>query len=814
MTSIASDSMKIALELELNDQVTAGLAKVKYGMNKLSEEAKELQRSMDVESRRNTIESDFNPELKRDIALKALVTTQKELNLSVQAHAALHQEIIALYEKESGITARNASTQKAFADDITERGRQAKDLAKEKTDTEKRYDDEAFKHRISNMTALQRAEHDHRTTHRRLVKEEKDGLISPIKADNAKTIANQILQKAEDKELEIITTANNKKLQEETRHREKLLANFVKRGNEIQAKRDAEAKARIASTVGVNVGQQDHMMVQYQKDQNIQRQTAINLLEGTRDASQRATHAIDALNLAHQRGFLTADQHAEGIENLNRRMQMMQGGAGRAGYVIGNLATGVEDFVTVMSMSGFSMESFSRSTMSMSNNIGQAVRMSGMANAAMLAPMLSMAAIAVGIAVPAIYRWITGAEDAAAATTKWRKELEALTRSFTYFTEMEAAARDRRMTKREIQGDEALKNRFGENEMGGIRDPKAVIDRITSVQDALEELEIKIKSNKGGLAADAQGMWDKMVPQSTVNDFNDLANAIGEFVGGDEETAIRDKMAKIRAEFNTDVEMQGGAAATENLEKKMKAFSIDLQKQIKDSGLSESLQIELKLGIDNDMLAFAGFTDASIVDAIQALNEEIAAGDDSAKKGTEEWIKLNAERKARLAELVDLQKQMGVAVQAERDAAGEAAAESMHLEGQRIEVELEQLRIQNTRNRLLGDENEAERKLLDLALRRREVMESGIAAPAELEAMLLGELEAMAKELENTIFNVRNVTGQNATASTAEAYTSANAQTLAASSRNDTQQKEQIQLLTAIRDAIRNGGHLAVELIQ
>jgi hypothetical protein len=175
----------------------------------------------------------------------------------------------------------------------------------------------------------------------------------------------------------------------------------------------------------------------------------------------------------------------------------------------------------------------------------------------------------------------------------------------------------------------------------------------------------------------------------------------------------------------------------------------------------------------------------------------------------------HVERKAELEEQIKLLEGLQAQREAVAEAEAEARAESAHLDRQAMDEQLEMMKIQSQRNRLLGEENEAERRILDLAIRRREIMESGVAAPDVLEGMFDAELKALQLELENKLDNSgADIKAQTGMSSQAEAYLKANEMALEARFKEpNTAEKEMVELLKAIKDHLSGAKLMNVELI-
>lgn len=99
------------------------------------------------------------------------------------------------------------------------------------------------------------------------------------------------------------------------------------------------------------------------------------LLQQYGNHAENVAADIAFLNAALERGAISTEQHGVAIAEATRRMNSMRGGAGNMSYAIGELARGAEDFITVMSITGFKAESVGMAMRGAGNNISQAANL-------------------------------------------------------------------------------------------------------------------------------------------------------------------------------------------------------------------------------------------------------------------------------------------------------------------------------------------------------------------------------------------------------------------------------------------------------
>jgi len=783
LAKAAEEAKRLNLSLETQDAMIAQIiAKHHAATAGIQEQADAAKVLLDIENARAklTIEAKFSPDAQRTLDIQKLTEATKQYGLSAEHVSSAMEDIDARHKRSSDT-------------DIKEKERSAAAILKIEQDS------------MDARTKLLARYAEIKDQNSRGINDASGTktLMMAARADYDATVANLTAkakkeQEARDRKAEADRKAADRTTKEyaaELARQTALMEAEDRRRQQVAKKAAAVTASQLAVTARVRAAGLAEVASQ---DAEVQR-----IVDGLAGSEIQAAKTTEILRLGMERGTISAEQYAQSIAELERRTAMMAGGAGRAGMVMGNVLTGAEDFITVMSMSGAGMDGFAAATRSASNNVGQAVRSMGTAAAAVLAPLVSIGMVLAGFAIPALYKWVTGADDAAKVTNKWKRELEAL---------LIMAGEAGRVKLAELKQEDKVRD------IRGMEDPNAIKSEYNDLAQKKKELIAEMQKTMAESEATATALFDKMVPMSTVSDFNDFVDGIGVEFGGDVEAGFRQRFRDIQTDFITNAVLVDAEHARKELERQMLAMQKDMD-NLRPGSSGGPLDRLLgfggmdggNTGFTNDFVnGFGGLNDAAVIDQIQALEDQI-----------EELSRTDSEaarmKKEELQQTVDLMKELhdqyskALDIQATKEA--EIRAEQTHQDQQHMENELELMQIQSKRNTMLGEENEAERRIFDLALKRKEIMESGIAAPDVLAGMLNAELEAEAAQLEKQIAaadqRIVALTGQ---ATQAGAFTSANAMMLAADSNQD-DNKEKIELLKEIRNAIANGGVFNVEIM-
>lgn len=806
-SNISTDALRLQLMLDLvGGQKTIDEIK-RIGATADIVNAKTKKQQEELDFRRMEVEGRFDPEAQRNFELEKAIKLTNELNLNLKTQDAILSDIEDKFQKaiaspimkegpqqDAHVQSFLAAQAKADRDFVAAKQRVAKEiedieqesltrsqryviqLAKLQEDRDKGLTDQSgFMVRARALKAQYDAE---TKAEQDALKAKQDAATRRAKIDSDRIAKTNAAVRAAQ------TAAN---------------AEFKIQADAYNADNRAASRRLTAEIIARDTAEQ--------KINNTARQEAVNLMNSYQSSAQRATADIARFNAMLAAGTLTAEEHAQAITNVETRQRAMAGGAGHLGYMVGNVATGMEDFVTVLSITGFGMEGFSAATRSASNNIGQAVRSLGTATAAMLAPVVSIGVVLAGFAIPAIYRWITGAEDAAKATAKFADELERLARTASVASRMELAD---------------LELKFKIEDVGDIETSDALDSKVKEAERAIDSIKAKMKVLDDEMKGQSIGSFDKMIGTKIEQDFQNLGVAfeqVDEEFGTNIRENIKLRFDDIKQQFIDESRDIGGEEARANLESRMQTLANEMEIQFDSlSVLQRKKMADLLMTTgSNPTLALFDFEwrDSDLTNQIQAMQGELDKLNESEREQ-------HVERKRELEDQIALLKELQDHKQAVIDLEAKAKKEIIDLDRQAMDDEFEMLRIQSKRNSLLGEENEAERQIFDLALRRQEIMESGLtplnALDGMLEKMALegifnNELQAIANDIELKLNKANDAVAQTGVAGQAEAYAKANEMLLAASSKESkTEEKEMVQLLKAIKDHLAGKNLLNVEI--
>lgn len=120
--------------------------------------------------------------------------------------------------------------------------------------------------------------------------------------------------------------------------------------------------------------------------------------------ADRVSEDIETLRLAHERGIITQEKFNAASAVANERLTQVRGSSGNLVYAIGELGRGLEDFITVMSITGFSTQGFGMAMRGASNNISQATMLMTGGSGALIGSAMGISAIAIGQLIPYLFR--------------------------------------------------------------------------------------------------------------------------------------------------------------------------------------------------------------------------------------------------------------------------------------------------------------------------------------------------------------------------------------------------------------------------
>jgi hypothetical protein len=432
MTKIASDAMVIQLAIDM-----AGDGEVKDRLARLNDFVSSINAKTSVDMLRHermSIEGKYDPDIQRDMEIEKAIKLTDRLNLSAETQLNLLNEITEAHKRAVAAQHEQFSRFNMPGDDMvaTYRKNQEDQLAAEQQlltarqraakETERLQEEE-----LSNYQRYVAAVRAAKTLRDKDIIDD-NGFNLRVKAARAEYEA---VQKAEADKAEAIQKRLDAEKQAAAEEKALLAARLTALDNALEEERRIQAENDHNAIIEANQRRARASIEATDaadRESNATRQRAVNLLYSLEDATQRYARVSDELRAHLDAGDITNEQYAQGLANIERRQRAMAGGANNVAYAIGNTVTGLEDFVTVLSITGFGMEGFSAATRSASNNVAQAVRSLGTETAAIAAPLISIGMVLAGSAIPYIYKYITATEDAEAATRRWAREIETAVR--------------------------------------------------------------------------------------------------------------------------------------------------------------------------------------------------------------------------------------------------------------------------------------------------------------------------------------------------------------------------------------------------
>jgi len=563
------------------------------------------------------------------------------------------------------------------------------------------------------------------------------------------------------------------------------------------------------------------------------------LLQQYGNHAENVAADIAFLNAAHQRGAISTQQHGVAIAEATRRMNAMQGGAGNMGYAIGELARGAEDFITVMSITGFSAESFGMAVRGAGNNISQATNLiSG-----------PLTGAAVGIAAILGGQLVTSLMRSNEETGNWNKALKETTERLEAIAKFKTSELETSFAVQDVSKDDVFKNSEGIRD--GVREMEILKSQINEGEESMRAFNgemLKIALGNGAA-------------QELENAFSDL----GELGFGKLETKFRNEFKNI-SDVMADQINKGIApdAAFGTFKERMRILTTDLS--------NELLPKKHTPGQEGPVLL--ANNPADVQAQIDSL-KQVAELDEDGKSRLKELIKLRqnldaveaiqAERQAqqakKLAEFeskrdIDHWRRLAVinaTSQAEKDAAEDSirfykaideyresgmghlqsirlattdrdqAKELRDAERERASLQEQEVENANTLKSLkkdLMDVDELallqlmtaeERKAYEWAKKRAEIMITGAASPGELENIFAQQANFRMAEIDQE-FKKSAPAYQTAGSNLAQTTASMNSEILRG--MGQTKDKDMISELKAIKEALTNprGGIKLVEV--
>lgn len=349
-------------------------------------------------------------------------------------------------------------------------------------------------------------------------------------------------------------------------------------------------------------------------------------------AVQAATD-IQRLNAMLAVGTISAQQHGVAVAEATRRMNSMRGGAGNMGFAMGELARGAEDFITVMSITGFNIESVGMAMRGAGNNIGQAANLIA---GPMTGAVIGVAAILGGQLVSSFFK-------AGKATNNYSDAIERAIRvtSDFYNKQLEAI-------------DFADRLKAVNNEQDPVANKATIKDNI----DELKKLEIEHAKAMNALNQNASTLKELLVPVDLSDKYDKL---YAKFYADQPEL-----VASFRQRFG-DINKQFVEAAEGSPEDALKAYRVQMLKLNKE--IASGVDVGTGIGTDTLFLGDTG--------SLEMWDAEIVNNAEAYLESTSELNAVMQKHNALSEEALDLERKRNEA-QALLDAAKErqAAADS------------------------------------------------------------------------------------------------------------------------------------------
>ena len=140
--------------------------------------------------------------------------------------------------------------------------------------------------------------------------------------------------------------------------------------------------------------------------------------------ADRVKEDIETLTLALQKEIITQEQFNAASATAEQRLHTLKTGSGNLVYAIGEMGRGLEDFVTVMSITGFTTQGFGMAMRGASNNISQATMLMSSANHAWVASAMGIGAIAIGQLIPYLFKTAKAVDEVTLAFERNSKAID------------------------------------------------------------------------------------------------------------------------------------------------------------------------------------------------------------------------------------------------------------------------------------------------------------------------------------------------------------------------------------------------------
>lgn len=140
--------------------------------------------------------------------------------------------------------------------------------------------------------------------------------------------------------------------------------------------------------------------------------------------ADRVSEDIETLTLALQKNIITQEQFDSATSIANQRLLAVRGSSGNLVYAIGEMGRGLEDFITVMSITGFTTQGFGMAMRGASNNISQATMLMTGGSGALIGSAMGIGAIAVGQLIPYLFKTSKAVDEVTLAFERNSKAID------------------------------------------------------------------------------------------------------------------------------------------------------------------------------------------------------------------------------------------------------------------------------------------------------------------------------------------------------------------------------------------------------
>lgn len=495
---------------------------------------------------------------------------------------------------------------------------------------------------------------------------------------------------------------------------------------------------------------------------------AISLLNNYSEITDRIKEDILSLDAALAKNIITQEQHARATAIANQRLDSIRTSSGNAVYAVGELGRGLEDFVTVMSITGFTTQGFGMAMRGASNNISQAATLMAGSTGAWLGTTVGISAVLVGQLVPYLWKTQKAVDEVTMAYEKNRRTLENLRE-----TTIQALDSQSKLTDiSRIQSSSEAKNLWFNNAPKEIEKLQKELNILANEKGILDQ-----KNINSVLGTDMNEKITTAVTKLREHSQNEAANAI-------EQTMMR-----LRAAI-----ADGNAQLIEQIALDLKAIKINY-KTIFDAvgpdGLKTSSNF-LKDTLENATEHAAKKLQDFLTDKekVNKLQEEIT-------EQTNKELKDKEKLKALEEQLVAAKERYTFLLEKEEDIRDKRAEKEAKIIEQRADIGLfGQLNRDNFGNKTV------DAYLMDFSVKYRDLMSiSWITQNSQnsLENAFDSDLIARKEELERELFKKQPDT-EVGTSTITEAFTNAQKQMMDAA--NDQTIIQQLNELKAIREAL------------